>query len=62
MNILRNDQSAPSTMSVDRLPGVPVKDLYALSLLERGRILPLFLYEKARKTLRCIRGRERWNT
>lgn len=62
MNILRNDQSDPSDVPVNQLPGIPVKDLYALGLLEKGRILTLFLYEKARKIIRRIRGRERWDT
>ncbi len=60
MNTLRDNQSPLSKIPVDQLPGIPVKDLYALGLLERGRLLTLYLYEKTRRTLRRLRGRERW--
>ena len=62
MATLQNNQSAFSKIPIDQLPGVPMKDLYALDLLDKGRIWILYLYEKARKTLRRIRGRERWGT
>ena len=60
MDTLQDNQSAFSKIPIDQLPGVPVKDLYALGLLEKGRLLTLYLYEKSRKTLRRLRGRERW--
>ena len=62
MNILRNNQSAFSKIPIDQLPGVPVKDLYPLNLLERGRLLILWLYERSRINLRRLQGRERWGT
>ena len=62
MNTLQDNQSAFSKIPIDQLPSIPVKDLYALGLLEKGRTWTLFLYEKARKILRRLRGRERWNT
>lgn len=61
MNTLQDNQSAFSKIPIDQLPGVPMKDLYALGLLEKGRTWTLFLYEKARKILRRLRGRERWS-
>ena len=60
MNTLRNNQSAFSKIPIDQLPGVPMKDLSALGMLEKNRIRTLYLYEKARTILRRIRGRERW--
>lgn len=60
MNTLQDNQSAFSKIPIDQLPGIPMKDLYALGLLEKGRTWTLFLYEKARKILRRLRGRERW--
>ena len=60
MNTLQTNQPGISRIPIDWLPGVPVKDLYALGLLEKGHLLTLFLYEKSRKTLRRLRGRERW--
>ena len=62
MNILQSNQSAFSKIPIDQLPGSPMKDLYALGMLEKGRVQTLYLYEKARKILRRIRGRERWGT
>ena len=62
MGILRDNQSAFSKIPIDQLPGVPVKDLYTLSLLERGRLLTLWLYERSRINLRRLQGRERWGT
>ena len=61
MNTLQNNQSAFSKIPIDRIPGVPMKDLYALDLLDKGRIRILYLYEKSRKAIRRLRGRERWN-
>ena len=58
MAFLRNDTSNPYDIPIDRLPGVPVKDLYALRLLEKGRFLTLYLYEHSRKALRRLQGRE----
>ena len=62
MNTLQNNQSAFSKIPIDQLPGVPMKNLSALDMLEKGRLRTLYLYEKARKILRRIRGRERWGT
>lgn len=62
MNTLQDNQSAFSKIPIDQLPGIPVKDLYALGLLEKGRLLTLYLYEKSRRILRRLRGRERWGT
>ena len=60
MAILKNDTSNPYNIPIDRLPSVPVKDLYALGLLEKGRFLTLYLYEHSRKFLRRLQGREWW--
>ncbi len=60
MNTLQDNQSAFSKIPIDQLPGIPMKDLYPLGLLEKGRLLTLYLYEKSRKALRRLRGRERW--
>ena len=62
MNILRNNQSAFSKIPIDQLPGIPVKDLYPLNLLEKGHLLTLWLYERSRINLRRLQGRERWGT
>ena len=62
MTTLQNNQSAFSKIPIDQLPGVPMKDLYALGMLENNRIRILYLYEKSRKALRRLRGRERWGT
>ncbi len=60
MAVLRADTSDPYNIPIDRLPGVPMKDLYALRLLEKGRFLTLYLYEHSRKFLRRLQGREWW--